>query len=59
MREKGKVIIGMMMGEQTNFAAQVGVEDKAGVSAASVVAHLVRFGSKTYRNLPGSSQLWR
>ena len=55
MREKG--IIGMMMGEQTNFAAQVGVEDKAGVSAASVVAHLVRFGSKTYRNLPGSSQL--
>ena len=57
MREKGKVIIGMMMVEQTNFAAQVGVEDRAGVSPASVVVRLVRFESQTYRNLPGSSKL--
>ena len=55
--EEGKVIMGMMMREQACFAAQVGSEDRAVVCAAAVVVHLVRFGSKTYRNLPGSNQL--
>ena len=56
VREKGKVIIGMV-GEQACLASPVRVEGRAGVSAATVVVRLVRFGSKTYRNLPGSSQL--
>ena len=45
------------MGEQVGLAAQARNEERAEVSAATVVVHLVRFESQMYRNLPVGNQL--